>query len=428
MSTYQETLSFLFARLPVYQRTGPSAYKNDLSVTLTIDKYLEHPHKAYRNIHVAGTNGKGSVSNFLASVLQQSGYNVGLYTSPHYRDFRERIKINGEMIGEEEVMDFVNAHYHNIEAMAPSFFEMTFAMAMEHFRKNSVDVVVWETGMGGRLDSTNIVQPDVSVITNISLDHTQFLGHTIEEIAREKAGIIKDDTPVVIGEKQNSADTIFRFFAEKHKSQLYFASENISFNTLEISTDGLSVHYKDELFGEGDILLPLMAEFQVYNLKTALQVFRILKKSGYRITWSSIYEGLKNLSLNTGFKGRFQVLGNHPLILADSGHNVGAVNRVMEQIKQIDIGKRHFVIGMVNDKDISKVLELMPNDAVYYFAKADIPRGLPAENLKEIAAEAGLSGKAYSSVKEALNVAKKAASKEDLIFIGGSTFTVAEIV
>ncbi|MFW6020406.1 MAG: bifunctional folylpolyglutamate synthase/dihydrofolate synthase, partial [Bacteroidales bacterium] len=377
MTTYDETMSFLFARLPMYQRTGASAYKSDLAVTLALDEYFDHPHKAYRNIHVAGTNGKGSVSHILASVLQQAGYKVGLYTSPHYRDFRERIKINGEMIGEQEVMDFVHAHYDNIADMAPSFFEMTFAMAMEHFHKSNVDIVVWETGMGGRLDSTNIVQPDISVITNISLDHTQFLGNTIEEIAREKAGIIKDHVPVVIGEKQNEAERVFKFFAEKHKTQLYFASENISLERPEISADGLSVHYADNLFGEGELLLPLMAEYQVYNLKTALQVFRIFKKLGYRITWLSIYEGLKNLFRNTGFKGRFQILGKNPLILADSGHNEAAVNRVMEQIRQFDVAEKHFVIGMVNDKDISQVLALMPKDAKYYFAKADIPRGLP---------------------------------------------------
>ena len=309
MTNYEKTLSFLFNRLPMFQRKGASAYKNDLSVTLALDKYFDHPHKAYKNIHVAGTNGKGSVSHFLASVLQQSGYKVGLYTSPHYRDFRERIKINGEMIGEQEVMDFVHSHYNNIENLGPSFFEMTFAMAMEHFRKSNVDIVVWETGMGGRLDSTNIVHPEVSVITNISLDHTQFLGHTVEEIAREKAGIIKDYVPVVIGEKQNEAESVFKFFVEKHKAQLYFASESISLEKPEISTDGLSTYYQDELLGEGTLALPLMAEYQLHNLKTALQVFKVLKNSGYKITWSSIENGLKNLSANTGFKGRFQVLG-----------------------------------------------------------------------------------------------------------------------
>ena len=353
---------------------------------------------------------------------------MGLYTSPHYRDFRERIKINGEMIGEQEVMDFVHSHYNNIENLGPSFFEMTFAMAMEHFRKSNVDIVVWETGMGGRLDSTNIVHPEVSVITNISLDHTQFLGHTVEEIAREKAGIIKDYVPVVIGEKQNEAESVFKFFVEKHKAQLYFASESISLEKPEISTDGLSTYYQDELLGEGTLALPLMAEYQLHNLKTALQVFKVLKNSGYKITWSSIENGLKNLSANTGFKGRFQVLGKAPLILADSGHNIGAVSQVMDQIKHFDVRKRHFVIGMVNDKEISKVLEFMPKDAAYYFAKADIPRGLPAESLKRIAEETGLSGEAYSSVKEALNAAKKSATQEDLIFIGGSTFTVAEVV
>ena len=428
MTDYDEILSFLINRLPMYQRKGASAYKNDLSVTLALDDYFNHPHMSYQNIHVAGTNGKGSVSHFLASVLQQAGYRVGLYTSPHYRDFRERIKINGEMIAEQEVMDFVNTHYDNIAELTPSFFEMTFAMAMEHFRRSNVDVVIWETGMGGRLHSTNIVQPDVSVITNIALDHTQFLGNTIEEIAREKAGIIKDHIPVVIGEKQADAVAVFQSFAEKHKTQLYFASESISLNSLEISTKGLSVYYKDEQLGEGKLVLPLVADYQVYNLKTALQVFRILKELGYSITWSTIYEGLKNLFLNTGFKGRFQVLADNPLTLADSGHNEGAVSRVMEQIIKLDVAKKHFVIGMVNDKDISQVLKLMPKDAIYYFAKADIPRGLPAENLKAVAAEVGLTGQAYSSVQEAFNAAKQIATKDDLIFIGGSTFTVAEVV
>lgn len=420
---YQETLDLLFSQLPMYQRSGAAAYKNDLSVTLAIDEYLEHPHQRYKNIHIAGTNGKGSVSHMLASIMQAAGYKTALYTSPHYTDFRERIKINGTVISEDDVIRFIEQTYPQLKQLAPSFFELTFGMAMDYFRQQNVDVAIWETGMGGRLDSTNVVSPEVAVITNISYDHTRFLGNTLTNIAKEKAGIIKKLVPVVIGERQSETENIFIKKAIAQHAPLSFASDEIAFSAIDISLTGISAVWKDI-----HIDLPLAASYQLKNLRTCLQTIVSLKAEGWQIADSDIRDGLQNICHYTGFQGRFQILSKRPLIIADSGHNPEGVKAVIKQMGQISALQKHFVLGMVNDKDIRSVLSLMPADGIYYFAKANIPRGLDAEQLMTAAAEYGLTGEAYASVPQALQKAKQNAGPNDLIFIGGSTFTVAEVL
>ncbi|MGM0647683.1 MAG: bifunctional folylpolyglutamate synthase/dihydrofolate synthase [Bacteroidota bacterium] len=420
---YQETLDLLFSQLPMYQRSGAAAYKNDLSVTLAIDAYLDHPHRHYKNIHVAGTNGKGSVSHMIASILQAAGYTTALYTSPHYTDFRERIAINGAMISENDVIRFTEQTYPHLKHLAPSFFELTFGMAMEYFRQQNVDVAIWETGMGGRLDSTNVVSPEVAVVTNISYDHTRFLGDTLTEIAQEKAGIIKKLVPVVIGERQSETENVFIAKAIAQGAPLSFASDEIVFSDCDISMTGISAVWK-----EIQIDLPLAASYQLQNLKTCLQTIVSLRAKGWQIADCDIRDGLQNIYHYTGFRGRFQILSRHPLIIADSGHNIAGVEAVIKQMGQINAPQKHLVLGMVNDKDIRSVLSLMPVDGIYYFAKANIPRGLDAEQLMASAAELGLKGKAYTSVQQAFQKAKQNAAPDDLIFIGGSTFTVAEVL
>lgn len=420
---YKETIDFLFSRLPMYQRLGGAAYKNDLSTTKAIDKFLSHPHKNYHHIHVAGTNGKGSVSHMIASVLQEEGYKVGLYTSPHYRDFRERIRINGTIIPEQDVIHFVELYYPDLEYLSPSFFELTFAMATEYFKNQNVDIAVWETGMGGRLDSTNIVCPDIAIITNISFDHTRFLGDTLPDIAREKSGIIKPEIPVVIGEKQEKTKDIFEHVAQKMVSPIIYASDEIHFNEVNITNHGMSIKWNESILN-----LPFPVSYQKKNLKTSLAAIQHLIKLGWDISNKSLCEGIENVVSNTGFQGRFQILDQNPLIIADSAHNPSGLEETMGQLKQFRISKKHVVLGMVNDKDIHKALSLMPKEAQYYFAKADIPRGIEAIELKEIAEKFSLKGNYYSSVKEALQAARNNATINDLIFIGGSTFTVAEVI
>lgn len=426
--TYQETLEFLFAQLPMYQRSGAAAYKNDLSTTLALDEYFGQAHSEYKNIHIAGTNGKGSVSHMLASVLQQSGLKVGLYTSPHYRDFRERIKINGKMIPKEEVIEFTETHYPAVEHLQPSFFEMTFAMATDYFRLQNVDVAIWETGMGGRLDSTNVVNPEVAAITNIALDHTRFLGDTIAAIAAEKAGIIKKNIPVVIGQKQPEAQEVFLDVATRMNASLSFASEEVLLAEPVMLDNGLLLKGRSEGIKGVEIIIPFLAGYQIKNLKTVLQIIKILKDRGFEISTANIQEGIRKVIDNTGFIGRFQLLKSKPLTIADSGHNPAGVEEVIGQIKALKKPKLHMVIGMVSDKDIRQVLSLMPQQATYYFAKADIPRGLAATELQQTAAEIGLKGEVYPTVKAALDAAWKAAEDDELVFVGGSTFTVAEVV
>ncbi len=428
--TYEEATQFLFEQLPMYQRQGKSAYKADLNTTIQLDEYFEHPHRNYKTIHVAGTNGKGSVSHMLASVLMQAGYKTGLYTSPHLKDFRERIRINGVPVPKEEVISFVGDHAEIINKLKPSFFEMTAAMAFEYFKKEKVDVSVIEVGMGGRLDSTNIITPDLSIITNIGLDHTQFLGNTKQLIAKEKAGIIKPHIPVLIGETDNETKDVFIEVTNQKQSPLKFADKiyNIPFSTFSANNKQImQVHSKKELVFK-DLKVSLSGWYQRKNTVTALAAIEILKSAGYNIERSHIYEGLENVQKSTGLLGRWQILGSNPRIICDTGHNEGGVKAIVEQIKNTPYHNLHIVWGTVNDKDIKKILSILPKDAKYYFTKASIPRALDEKILWQKAGNEGLKGNYYPDAVTALNEAKKEAIPNDLIFIGGSTFIVADIL
>ena len=429
--TYHETLKWLFEQLPMYQRDGKSAYKDNLDNTLALDEYFHHPHTKFQSIHVAGTNGKGSVSHMLASVLQEAGYKVGLYTSPHLKDFRERIKINGEMIPENYVVDFFDQHKEIVETIQPSFFEMTVALAFDYFAQNNIDFAVVEVGMGGRLDSTNIIQPKLSVITNIGFDHMQFLGDTLEKIAQEKAGIIKERTPVVVGETQPETEPVFLATAQQKKSEIYFADQNYFIDYAMQTVDFKPIFNikdaKENIFFR-DLKIDLSGAYQQKNLLTALTVIKQLQRLGVNIHESDLYEGLGNVVENTGLLGRWQVLNNKPLTIADTGHNTEGLNYIFEQIKQTPHKHLHVVFGVVNDKNIEKVLGMLPREAAYYFTRANIPRALDEKVLAEKAMFAGLTGETYPNVQIALENAKKNAEDNDLIFIGGSTFVVAEVL
>jgi len=427
---YQETLSWLFSQLPMYQRQGKAAYKADLKNTLELDQYFNHPHHKFKSIHIAGTNGKGSVSHMLASILQESGYKVGLYTSPHLKDFRERIRLNGEMVSEKFVVEFVEAHQVKFKEIQPSFFEMTVAMAFDYFAKEKIDIAVVETGMGGRLDSTNIVSPDLSIITNIGLDHTVFLGNSVPEVAAEKAGIIKKEVPVIIGETQAETKSVFEEFALKKNTKLHFADQYYEADYSMLTVDNkqlFNIKHKDNI-EYSDLILDLTGNYQKKNLFTVLRAIDLLNEQGYKIEKSQIYGGLANVVSNTGLKGRWQILAYNPTIVCDTGHNLEGMTLVLDQIKQTPYNKLHMVFGVVDDKNIEKLLTILPKVAEYYFTKADIPRALDENILKEKAKGAGLNGKSFTKVKDALNNAKKNAGVNDLIFIGGSTFVVAEVV
>lgn len=391
----------------MYQRQGASAYRKDLTNTLLLTEYLGNPHKNVKTIHVAGTNGKGSTSNMLASVLQEAGYKVGLYTSPHLRDFRERIKINGEDITEEYVITFFGKHKAFFEEHDLSFFEMTVGLAFEYFDTQKVDVAIIEVGMGGRLDSTNIITPLVSVITNIGLDHTQFLGNTLAEIASEKAGIIKKNIPVIIGEYTAETRPVFENKAKENESEIYFASDLI------------------EQTPPSD----LVGVYQEKNKKTVLQTLKVLQSRNYfSISEEAIQKGFLNVAKNTGFMGRWQVLQHNPKVICDTAHNKHGLEIVTDQLSKENYAHLHIVLGAVNDKDLDAVLPLFPKNATYYFCKPDVPRGLEASVLEEKAKEFSLYGKSYASVAEAFQMAKQQALPNDLIFVGGSTFVVAEVV
>ena len=403
---YLETTNWLFSQLPLYQNVGKSAYKADLNKTLGLAKHLRNPENKFKSIHVGGTNGKGSTAHMLASVLQEASYKVGLYTSPHLKDFRERIRINGAVISENFVVDFVATNKSFFESNSLSFFEMSVCMAFDYFAQEQVDIAIIEVGLGGRLDSTNIIKPKVSVITNIGLDHTQFLGTKLEDIAREKAGIIKPDTPIVIGETQLETEIVFIDKATKEKSPLYFADQLIN----EIySTD-------------------LKGDYQMRNVRTVLQTIDVLNKAEFTISKEVVQRGLLKVSENTGLRGRWEVLGSSPKIICDTAHNREGLKLVFKQLLEEEFEKLHLVLGMVNDKDIYSLLKLFPVSAHYYFCKPNVTRGLGASQLADIFTENGFKGSIYSSVKNALNAAKKSASKGDIIYIGGSTFVVAEII
>ena len=403
---YLETTNWLFSQLPLYQNVGKSAYKADLNKTLGLAKHLRNPENKFKSIHVGGTNGKGSTAHMLASVLQEASYKVGLYTSPHLKYFRERIRINGAVISENFVVDFVATNKSFFESNSLSFFEMSVGMAFDYFAQEQVDIAIIEVGLGGRLDSTNIIKPKVSVITNIGLDHTQFLGTKLEDIAREKAGIIKPDTPIVIGETQLETEIVFIDKATKEKSPLYFADQLIN----EIySTD-------------------LKGDYQMRNVRTVLQTIDVLNKAEFTISKEVVQRGLLKVSENTGLRGRWEVLGSSPKIICDTAHNREGLKLVFKQLLEEEFEKLHLVLGMVNDKDIYSLLKLFPVSAHYYFCKPNVTRGLGASQLADIFTENGFKGSIYSSVKNALNAAKKSASKGDIIYIGGSTFVVAEII
>lgn len=404
---YPETLKWLFDQLPMYQLQGASAYKKDLTNVHLLMDYLEHPENQLECIHVAGTNGKGSSSHMLASVLQEAGYKVGLYTSPHLKDFRERIKINGVMISEDFVCDFVNQHQSFFEANDMSFFEMSVGLAFDYFAKEKIDIAIIEVGMGGRLDATNIITPLVSVITNIGLDHTQFLGNTLAAVATEKAGIIKRNIPVVIGEYTPATQPVFLATAKAMQSDIYFAS------------DLIATTYPSDLLGD----------YQVHNKKTVLQTLTILNQyTSFHTNESHWKKGLSQVVKNTGLQGRWQQLGESPKIICDTAHNTHGLTIVLNQIQKESFDQLHFVLGVVNDKDLDEVLPLFPKNAEYYFCKPNIPRGLEADILHKKASSFGLNGKIYNSVSDAYAKAKQNAQPSDFIYVGGSTFVVAEIL
>ncbi len=428
---YQETLDWMFSHLPMYQRIGKAAYKADLFTTIDLLDKLDNPQEKFKAIHVAGTNGKGSVCHLLASILQEADYKTGLYTSPHLKDFRERIKINGEMISEEEVMDFIEKHKKLFEELKPSFFEMTVAMAYDHFANEQVDFAILETGMGGRLDSTNISNPVLTVITNIGYDHLHFLGDTIEKIAGEKAGIVKKDIPLVVGEKQEESSRIFEKVAREKNAPLSYADEHFDLKEIHTTDRKKRIYdiWADNLFYMNELESPLLANYQKDNLKTALQAVQILNRINQEvIDKDTIRSGISNVLENTGLQGRWQILGTNPLTICDTAHNPEGIQAVVEQIVETPCKHLHFVFGMVNDKKPESMLFLLPKGATYYFCKADIPRGMDANELKQYAFKAGLRGESYSSVIKAFNSAINNAGANDLVFVGGSTFVVAEVI
>lgn len=405
--TYRQTLDWMFAQLPMYQHQGASAYKKDLTNTLLLSAHLGHPERKTKCIHVAGTNGKGSTSHMLASVLQQAGYKTGLYTSPHLKDFRERIKIDGNEISEDFVVDFIAKNKTFFEENSLSFFEMSVGLAFDYFSKAQVDVAIIEVGMGGRLDSTNIITPLVSVITNIGLDHTQFLGNTLELIAAEKAGIIKPNIPVVIGEYTPATQPVFVQKATENNAPVYFAS------------DLVTEDYPSELLGN----------YQFHNKKTVVQAIRVLQTLGlFEISEAHLRDGLQHVIRNTGLLGRWQQLGVAPKVIADTAHNKAGLEMTMRQISENRFDQLHIVLGVVNDKDLEEILPIFPKNAVYYFCKPNIPRGLDAEKLSLAASKYNLPGQIYDSVPDAYKTALRNAAATDFIYIGGSTFVVAEIL
>lgn len=415
----------------MYQRTGKAAYKADLKTTLALLAKLGNPQEKFKAIHVAGTNGKGSVCHILASILQEAGYKTGLYTSPHLKDFRERIKINGEMIGEDNVVDFVAKHKNDFEQLKPSFFEMTVGMAYDYFAKEKVDFAVLETGMGGRLDSTNICQPVITIITNIGFDHLYFLGDTIDKIAGEKAGIIKKNVPLVVGSKQEKSSPVFEQVAFVKNTSVSYADEHFELkklHTRNVKQRIYDVWFDNQLYME-NIESPLLANYQKDNLATVLQAVQVLNQNIEKIIEKdTIRSGISGVLKNTGFQGRWQILGTNPLTICDTAHNADGIQAVVEQIAETPFNHLHFVFGMVSDKEAENILMLLPKNATYYFCKPDIPRGLDADELKQLGFKAGLRGKSYSSVMHAYHSAINNTGPNDMVFIGGSTFVVAEVI
>ena len=422
--TYEETITYLYNSTPLFQNVGKDAYKEGLDNTHQLDEHFGNPHRRFKTIHVAGTNGKGSCSHTLAAILQSAGYKVGLYTSPHLIDFRERIRVNGIPVTKEYVMDFVEKHRNFFEPLHPSFFELTTAMAFNWFVECEVDVAVIEVGLGGRLDCTNIIQPDLCVITNISFDHVQFLGNTLAQIASEKAGIIKPEIPVVIGETTPETKPVFAEKAHQTGAPIHFAEEE-QIVLRSLPKDGKNYYWtRDYSYLEGE----LGGLCQTKNTNTILSAIRILKSIGYTIEEVHVREGFAHVCSLTGLMGRWQKLQDRPTLVCDTGHNKGGIQYIVEQLAVQHYHHLHIVLGMVNDKDISGVLAMLPKEATYYFTKASVSRALDEHEVQRQATVAGLHGNTYSTVADAVTAAKAAATPEDFIFVGGSTFIVADLL
>ncbi len=425
---YQETLDYLFNALPMFQRVGAAAYKADLANTIALCTHLGNPQEQFKSIHVAGTNGKGSTSHTLASVFQAAGYKTGLYTSPHLKSFTERIRINGEEINKDDVVEFVATHKDFLDQLQPSFFEMTVGLAFWYFAKEQVDIAIIEVGMGGRLDSTNVISPELCVITNIGFDHTQFLGDTLPLIAGEKAGIIKAGVPVVISHTQKEIQSVFLQKAASMEANLVFADQQ--WEVTRIQNPDASQLARFQVKGRADTFeleFGLRGDYQRYNLPGILEAVDQLRKQGWKLSKEALHLGLALVSEQTGLKGRWQIIQTQPLTIADTGHNEAGILEVVNQLKRYPYSQLWMVIGMVNDKDISKVLDLLPKDASYVFCQANLPRAMDAQVLASRAKEKGLKGQVIPKVTEAIEFARKNAGADDLIFIGGSTFVVAEI-
>ena len=434
---YKETLQYLYSRLPMFSKEGQAAMKPGLQNIIKFCQKLGNPEEKFKSVHIGGTNGKGSSSHMLAAVLQKAGYKTGLYTSPHLRDFRERIRIDGEMISENAVIDFVKTNRQFIEEIEPSFFEVTVAMAFEYFALNKVDIAIIEVGLGGRLDSTNIIKPELSLISNIGYDHMNILGNTLAEIATEKAGIIKTKTPVIISQRQAEIQAIFNNKATEMESPITFASDDWEITQSSFqntNTDLLKVEIKQKstdgnpIFEFNSLELDLTGSYQLKNLAGVLSTLKQLKTLGFKITDQNIKSALGSVKTLTGLMGRWQTLGKKPLTICDTGHNEDGIKEVLKNIRQSKFNNLRMVFGMVKDKDISKILKLLPQEAKYYFCQPNIPRAKSADELYAEAMQFGLKGDYFESVHEALEAAKKNALENDLIFIGGSTFVVAEIV
>lgn len=426
---YEQAVEYIFSHLPMFTRIGGAAYKADLSRTLALCEAAGNPQRFFKSIHVGGTNGKGSVSSFLASVFMEHGYKTGLFTSPHLRDFRERIKINGDMISPEFVADYITRYRHLFDHLEPSFFEMSFALAAEYFKESKVDMAIIEVGMGGRLDSTNVITPQIAVITNIGNDHKQFLGDTLSQIAFEKAGIIKPGIPTLIGEHQPETDSVFREQSMLKGAPLYFAED--LFAVKDSWDDGNFLELRCQNLAHGkhlNIRSTLRGIYQQKNIITVLGALEVLKDRGYAIEEKKMLTGFERVMENTGLAGRWQVLGTAPLVIADIAHNEPAIRLLMQQVKKQSYQRLHFVLGMVADKDSAGILPLLPTDAIYYFCRPNIPRGKDASLLVEEAGRYGLVGDVYSSVQEALQAALRQARPDDLVLISGSAFVVAEVV
>lgn len=423
---YQETIAYLYEKLPLFSRIGEAAYKKDLHNTIALCEKIQNPHQKIKTIHIAGTNGKGSVSHMLAAILQQAGYKTGLYTSPHLYDFRERIKINGEMISEDAVINFTEAINPWIEEISPSFFEVTVAMAFDYFYKSEVDIAVIETGLGGRLDSTNVINPVLSIITNIGWDHMNLLGNSLEAISYEKAGIIKENTPVIIGKQQEESWPVFTWVAKQKNAIVQLASANCPVKEYKWKDNLLEVTIEKENFLYS-YQLDLTGVYQVENISTVCCAVDQLRKNGFSISEESLTKGLRNASTITRFQGRWEKIASNPSVILDVAHNVDGIRQVLRQLEMIDYNHLHIIIGMVKDKEIEKVLSLLPKTATYYFTQAQLPRALPAQDLEASAKKTGLSGFVFNSVNSAIEEAQKKANTDDLILVCGSLFIIGEV-